>query len=302
MPSLHTLSIADMRVLCVVADAGSISAASEIIGYSQSGISRRIAAIERAAGAELVERLPRGVRLTEAGERLRARAREVVATADRAQQELAAGRHRRPPVRIGAFSTANAALIPLAARRMALVEPDVPLTVREHRSTTLLGWVVAGRVDLAVVSDYPTALPAAGVELQPLLEDPLLVALPADHRLARRSFGLADLASEAWIEGDATETVVLRDAARRAGFEPRIAHRVRDWNTKLAFVAAGLGVALVPGLAATSRRGDVVLSAAGGALPVRRVSVATASAPVDGTPAATLVSVLPAIVRELGLG
>jgi DNA-binding transcriptional LysR family regulator len=280
MPDLHGLTIGDLRVVRAVAEAGSISAAASALGYSQSGVSRRIAAVERAAGTTLFVRLPRGVQLTPTGARFHAHALRMMQAAVLAERDLADATDATRRLRVGSFSTANARLLPAALKRLSLTEPDLEVTVREHRSTTLIRWVTAGTVEAAVVSDYPSGtLRTDGVLLEHLADDPLVVALAPSHPSATaRRLALHHLADEPWIEGDPSETTVLRAAAQRAGFEPRIAHRVRDWNAKLAFVAAGLGAAIVPGLAATSSRSDVTLRSLPDDLPTRALYLATTAA------------------------
>jgi DNA-binding transcriptional LysR family regulator len=282
MSTLHGLTVDDFRLFAAVVDGGSISGAAAALGFSQSGMSRRVAAIEAAAGVPLLERRPRGVAPTAAGERLRGHARRVLEYVDLAERDLEGGHRGRRRLRLGAFSTANATIVPRALRGMLALEPGVDVSVREHRSATLLRWVGTGAIDAAIVSDYPRPLaPAADVVLVELFEDPLMVAVPELHpaaRLGRVPFGLDSLADAPWIEGDPSETDVLRGAAAEAGFEPTIGHRVRDWNTKLAFVDAGLGVALVPALALATDRRRIAAHLLPGR---RRHRVVSLAAPVD---------------------
>jgi DNA-binding transcriptional LysR family regulator len=298
MRDLHGLALGDFRVLCAVADAGSISAAAASLGFTQSGASRRIAALERAAGTSLLVRLPRGIRLTEAGERLRSRAQELLRTAALAHEELALTTGSRR-ARLGAFSTANSTVIPRALSRLASAEPGLRMSVREQRSPALIRAVATGAVDIAIVSDYPAVLDAPKeVDLDPLAEEPLVVALPHRHPLAGRPISLADLASARWIEGDPIETPVLLEAASRVGFEPNVVHRVRDWHTKLAYVGAGVGVAVVPGLAAASGFPDVVYRQLPGELPVRTMSWASTPPSGDDPSLALLRSIVEPVIHE----
>jgi DNA-binding transcriptional LysR family regulator len=85
------------------------------------------------------------------------------------------------------------------------------------------------------------------LDLHHLLNDPLMVALPAGHRVAhRKTLRLAELAGESWIEGFPDSSQSLAEACQRAGFRPRVEFAVREWTAKQGFVAAGLGLALVP--------------------------------------------------------
>jgi DNA-binding transcriptional LysR family regulator len=119
-----------------------------------------------------------------------------------------------------------------------------------------------GEIDVAVVSVYPhQALDTDQLDLRHLLDDLLTVALPAGHELARRGVvRLAELAEESWVEGFPDSAETLDDACRRAGFRPRIGFAARSWTAKQGFVAAGLGLALVPQLAAGTLRPDIALA------------------------------------------
>jgi DNA-binding transcriptional LysR family regulator len=261
-------TIDDLRVFCEVARLGSFTTAADAVGYTQSGVSRRVAALERAAGGPLFVRQPRGVRLTPAGEVLHRHALAVVDTLDRAAEEIAAVRAGTGGrLRIGAFATANAVVVPTAVAGLQRSAPDVATTVTEALTHELVTALRAGSLDIAVVSDYPSGdVPADGVELDHVCDDPLMVALPAGHRLAGEpAVDLRDLADESWIEAGrlAVDAVTLTAVAARAGFVPRTDITVPGWTAKQGFVAAGLGVTLVPRLAAGAMRSDIVL------LPVR---------------------------------
>jgi DNA-binding transcriptional LysR family regulator len=284
MTEPHGIDVAALRVFCAVARLGSFSAAAAALHFTQSGVSRRIAALERLAGSELFAREPRGVRLTPVGTALHRHATEILGRLDAAAADLAAlcrgtGGH----VRAGSFVTANAALLPAALRLLAADRPEVQVSVREDLTPDLLRAVRSGALDLAVVSDFPTGvLDAAGVELVPVCEDPLLVALPATHRLAgRRRLRLRDLAGDNWVvAGPQGRTgTMLAAACARAGFVPRTDFDVRSWTAKEGFVAAGLGVTLVPSLAAAAVRPDLVLRPLRDDLPPRRVAVALPASP-----------------------
>ncbi|GAA3396078.1 LysR family transcriptional regulator [Cryptosporangium minutisporangium] len=267
-------------MFCAVVDAGSFTAAAAGLHYTQSGVSRRIAALERISGGALFTRQARGVRATEAGRALHGHARDLIARLDAAAEDLRALRDGvGGRLRIGAFATANAALLPHALARFRAARGGVHTTVREALSPALLDGLRAGTLDAAVVSDYPTGtLDATGLELRELGEDPMLVALAYDHPLATApNLRLRDLASESWIEaarhGIGSETM-LAAACERAGFVPRSDIDAPSWAAKLGYVAAGLGVTLIPRLATAAVRSDVVLRSVADDLPRRRVCLA----------------------------
>lgn len=304
MTAEHAFEVEDLRVFREVARLGSFTAAADAAHYTQSGVSRRIAALERATGGPLFARRPRGVRLTPAGEVLHRHAVDILARLDVAADEIAALRRGTGGrLRVGSFATANAVLVPAALAELRRSAPEVQATVVEALTGSLVASLRAGTLDVAVVSDYPTGvIPSEGVELEHLCDDPLLVALPPGHRLAGEpAVDLADLAGESWIEagghGDAT---VLAAAAARVGFVPRTDITVPGWTAKQGFVAAGLGVTLVPALAAPAMRPDLVLRPVRDEMARRRVFVARPAAGGDLAAAARLTEILRAAARHAG--
>ncbi|WP_214411689.1 LysR family transcriptional regulator [Sphaerisporangium fuscum] len=291
----------DLRLLDVVARTGSFTAAADELSYTQSAVSRRIAALEREAKGPLFERLARGVRLTPAGTVLHRHARDVLERLDHAALELAAvhdGSGGR--LRVGAFATANAVLLPETLREFRQACPGVEVALVEGFSNRLLERLHEGSIDIAVVSDYPSGLvPGAEAELVPLLTDELLVALPPGHRLAHRQvIDLRDLRDENWIEGAPPgHPTMLAQSCARAGFTPRIGIRIGEWTGKLGYVAAGLGVTLLPSMAARAVRGDLALRPLGAYAPRRQVYAALPrTAPLAA--AATLLRLLRRAARE----
>jgi DNA-binding transcriptional LysR family regulator len=273
------LDVRRLRVLREVAQTGSFSAAAENLAFTQPAISRQIATLEQEAGTRLVERNARGIRLTPAGELLVGHADVILDRLHMARTQLEAltdltgGR-----LRIGAFPTANAALVPMAIAAFATAHPAVELRLEEDISRALLGRLVAGDIELAVVSDHETANdPPADVRIEPLMEDPLYVAFSRDHPLAHApGLTMADLAGETWIEGrDPTCAMPLQAAAYAAGFEPRIAFESAQWLGKQGLVAAGVGITLIPSLALATVSEEIVLRAIDDPLLRRTVSIAT---------------------------
>jgi DNA-binding transcriptional LysR family regulator len=260
MPPSHDFSTPLLRVFVAVAARGSFTAAAPILGYTQSAVSRQISTLEDEAGTTLFDRLPRGVRLTEPGRRLLPHAQAVLDRLDAARQELtdlselATGR-----LRVAAFATADAALIPQAIATFQRRYPDVQITLREGFTSGLLELLGAGEADVAIVS-YPTVQHLDGFDLRKLRDDFMYVALPPDHRLARRrQVRLTDLQDEQWIAGSSRPEDTLISACLRTGFQPRIGFVARDWMAKQGFVAAGTGITLVPALAAEAVRPDIKL-------------------------------------------
>jgi DNA-binding transcriptional LysR family regulator len=278
------LELDALRLFVTVADAGSFTAAATRLDYTQSAVSRRIAGLERQAGGPLFQRLPRGVRPTPAGQALYRHAVAVLEQLSRAGVELAAiHAGQAGSLLLGAFATADMWLVPRALRAFARARPDVDVVVVESRSRELADGVAEGALDLAVISDYPYGLPAAdGVATIRLCEDELLAALHRDHPLAAaEQISLHDLRDETWLQaayGD--RPTMLADACARAGFTPRKIIRIEEWAGKFGYIAAGLGVALVPGLAAWAVPPELVLRSLGDPALRRTVHLALPADPL----------------------
>ncbi|GAA2710131.1 LysR family transcriptional regulator [Actinoplanes palleronii] len=268
-----------LDVFRTVARLGSITAAARRLRFTQSAVSRQVAALEAEVGARLLDRLPRGIALTEQGRALLPYAEAVldrVAAARQAVGDLEALDAGR--LRVGAFATAVAALVPRALATFRDEFPGVALSLVEGMSPRLLERLVAGDADVAVVSSAPAGPPDSDrFELHHLLDERMLVAVPRGHRLARRrTVRLTELADESFIANSPrAEETLLGDSAA-AGFRPRIDIVVGEWTGKLGCVAAGLGVTLVPVLAARGAPADItLLRLHPDDVPVRKVYAAT---------------------------
>jgi DNA-binding transcriptional LysR family regulator len=270
-----------LRTFREVARRGSFTAAAEALGYTQSAVSRQISALEREVGAPLFDRVPRrGVRLSDAGESLSPHAEAVLERLAAAQRDIAAlGRLEAGQLRIGAFPSANAELLPRTLAAFRAEHPGVAPSLIEGTSPRQLARLEAGELHLAVVSaDARLPLEAERVELTHLLDEPMLVALPLSHRLAkRRAVRLAELAHGSWIVGDRSVQDPLLTLAPELAERGRIEFVAREWTAKLGLVAAGFGVTLVPALVvSTVRAGVAVVALHGDDAPARTVYLATA--------------------------
>jgi molybdate transport repressor ModE-like protein len=272
------LNVTRIRVLREVARHGSFSAAAESLGYTQPAVSRQIATLEAETGAVLVKRAADGARLTDAGGVLVRHADVIFAALDDAENELRAvmgleaGR-----VRLAAFSSAAASIVPLAIARFRDIHPGVELVVEILEEEESIPRLRCGELDIAL-SNGAEPVPGELIERIHLFDDPMYVALPSGHRLAERhKVRLCDLADEPWMLG-ATSTCpdarMFKRACHAAGFEPNISFENDDYHALLGFVAAGVGVALIPDLAARAAREDVVIRSLGTGAPVRQVMAA----------------------------
>ncbi|CAB4704075.1 MAG: LysR family transcriptional regulator [Actinobacteria bacterium] len=232
-----------------VARAGSISAAARALGWTQPAVSQHLRALERETGCALLLRGAGGVELTEPGRALLTRADAVAAHLHMAEQEMAAlTTLQRGTVRLAAFPSAAATLVPRAVAGLRRRHPDLDVTLAEAEPPEAVALLEEGAVDLALVFGYDDEpVGPAGLVWLPLGEEPVHLVLPPDHRLAqRRAVAPADLAEEPWVVGcpRCREHAVLVCAG--AGFEPQVRHVSDDYVVVQNLVAVGLGVALLP--------------------------------------------------------
>jgi DNA-binding transcriptional LysR family regulator len=277
------LNVARLKILKEVAYHGSFSAAAEALSYTQSAVSQQIATLEAETGLTLLERHPRGVSLTAAGQALVGHAEGILARLEAAEDALSAiAGLRGGRLRMASFPTAGATLMPLAIATFRESYPDVELTLSEGEPEEIAPRLRAGELDLALLFEFaggelPRPRDMARVEL---LQDRLFLALPREHRLAtRQRIRLEDLAREAWVQTSSSSPCarhVVR-SCHAAGFEPNVAFESDDYQTVQGLVAAAVGVALIPELALSVVREDIVIRALSPGSPVRQVFAAAPS-------------------------
>jgi DNA-binding transcriptional LysR family regulator len=283
------LDVRRLRVLREVAARGTIAATADALGYTPSAISQQLTALEREAGAALLERDGRRVRLTDAARLLVDRTERVLAELEAAQADLAAhAREVRGTVRLAAFPTAAATIVPRAMAAFSAAHPRAEVTLTELEPEQALPALKLSEVDVALVHEYDFSprSPDPGLQLTSLMEDDILVAVPEGHPALADRIALRGLRDERWVAGylDTACHRVVVTSCRAAGFEPRIAARTNDFRVVLALVAAGQGVALVPRLAADALPAGVAVRPAAGRRLRRRIDAA-ARAGSAGRPA-----------------
>jgi len=252
-----------LAVLREVAHAGSFARAAAALHHTPSAVSQQIAALERGAGAVLVQRSTRGVTLTDAGRVLLATADAIHAELQIAAQQLRALQAGGPQaLTVVTFPSAGEPLLaPALTTLTATAGQPVEVTVGEIEPDEALGSIRDGQADLALVYHFHTPAPprawpaAAGPgSYTALVADHLRLLVPAGHPLAGRpAVSLAEFAGERWIHGWGDTGGVLDMLAAVSGFHPRVACRSSDYRFTSALVGAGVGVALVPSLALTGR-------------------------------------------------
>lgn len=244
------MDLVALGTFVAVADAASFSRAADQLHLAQPAVSQQVKRLERDLGAELFHRSTRRVALTPAGAELLPRARAILAEVERARDEVRlveAGMAGR--VTIGFVGTATYELLPTVARSVRDRLPGVELELYgEQLSPSLEADLRAGRLDAAVLRDPD---PASELSVRPLRRERLVAVLPSDHPAARRSqVKLASLKDSAFVTHPSGHRSVMyaavMQACRKAGFSPGEVLEVRETATLVAFVAAGMGVALVP--------------------------------------------------------
>ncbi|MEV0396969.1 LysR family transcriptional regulator [Polymorphospora rubra] len=272
------LDVRRMQVLRAVVTSGSVTAAAAHLGYTPSAVSQQVAALEREVGIALLERVGRGVRPTAAGRLLTGHAAVIgryVAEAETALADLRAGRTGR--LTIHYFASVGPTLLAPALARLRREHPGVTIDPRLIGSGDPLPDVERGDADLAIVVRRPGDAPPPGIRVVHLHDDTYRAVVPGGHPLAaRRVIDLVDLAGEPWVgsepAGPCLEPII--DACAAAGFTPDFVAQSEDYATAQGFVAAGLGVGLVPRLGLGTRHPGVTVRPVRHPEPVRAIHVA----------------------------
>jgi DNA-binding transcriptional LysR family regulator len=248
------LTLVGLRVVFEVARTGSFSAAAGRLGYTQSAVSRQVAVTEKLVGAPLFTRHARGVRPTAAGEALVRHAGRVLDNVAAASQELAGMRDRLAGrLIVGGFPTATMALLPRAVARLLTSHPGLTVRLMEASTPSQLVALRRGRLEVAVLATGE-GLPEHdldGLHLSELRSGRGAgVAVAETHPFAVRDWvDSEELVDQTWVVGASVPG--SSEFGPWPGIEePQVSFAVRDWPTRLGLVAAGLGIAVVPGLAA----------------------------------------------------
>jgi molybdate transport repressor ModE-like protein len=275
------IDVRRLRVLRALADHGTVAAAAKALHLTPSAVSQQLAALEREVGQPVVERRGRGLVLTGAADVLLEHAHALFAALERAEADVAAhARGELGTVVVGAFPTALQSIAAPAARGLAVDQPRLRLELRDVESPHCFAALAEEAIDVAISMESASAPPPGGPRYarRALLDDPLDAVLPDDHPLADdETVALDALAGETWVgpsPGTSCHEVTMAGCAS-AGFSPQLVHRTNDFAALMAFVAAGLGVALVPRLAQGHVPSGVAVVPLRGPVPARRVFAAT---------------------------
>jgi DNA-binding transcriptional LysR family regulator len=246
------IGLGRLRLLRELEARGTVTAVAEALSFSPSAVSQQLARLERETGVTLLERIGRGVRLTDAGRMLAAHAESILASVDAAEAELAAEAetvHGR--LQVAAFQSAALALLVPALDRLRHNHPTLEIEVREADPEQTLPTLLLGDLDLVFADDYdPIPITHPLLDREDLLQDALRLVLPRDDPLAAAGqVRLPDLAERPWASGQAGSAysaAVDRACKELGGFAPRIRHRASDLLLLLSLVRAGRAVALLP--------------------------------------------------------
>ena len=281
------LDLTRLRVIDAVARHGSITAAAKELHYSQPSVTHHLTRLQAETGAQLLQRVGRGIRLTQAGQLLADRAAEIIGRVEAADAELSAhvglssGR-----VRLAGFSSAIGSLVPQAVAALARKHPGLQISLTDMHPPEALELLRTGTIDVAIIFRYDESEPEpVGVRLHHLLDDPLYLLSQRGKRK------LADLRSATWIAGCERCRSHLVSICADEGFEPRIGYTSDDMVVMQALVAEGLGVTTIPGLALRVHRADGIVA---NELPgsQRHVYAATYGEPPDPPAVAALLAAL----------
>lgn len=254
------VTLEGLRVCREVALLGSFTSAAHALGYSQPAISRQVAAMESALGQSLFVRDARGVSVTPAGSMLVEHAAGILGGVSALRRDLhALGDRLGGRVTVGAFPAAMSVLLPRAVALLAVEHPGLVVALTEASTPALLRDLRGNRLDVAVIG-AGTGLPDydfSGLRTRRVYIGDLVVAVPSGHRLSGSAeVAVGELTAEPWIAGTGSAGDP-QFAAWPTLTDPVIRYRVRSWPARLGLVAAGLGVCLLPEMAAASVPADV---------------------------------------------
>jgi DNA-binding transcriptional LysR family regulator len=266
------LDLRRLKVLREVARRGSFSAAATELMFSPSAVSQQIAQLEREVGMSLVERKSNGIAMTPAGELLLGHANAILARATDAEEELRQlGEGTIGRLRVAAFASATAALLPDVIPAFRSAHPRVEITLVEQDRKESLEGLRQGELDLAVVF-APSESALEGVLEMPLLDERIDVLLPLNHRLAGApTVTLEELCDEPWADCSGEP---VRDQFGALGVEPNVVFLSDHHRVVEGIVAAGVAIAFVPRLAQPPARRDVIVKAIAPPPPVRPIGIA----------------------------
>ncbi|GLB66526.1 LysR family transcriptional regulator [Arthrobacter mangrovi] len=292
-----------LALLVQVVEAGSITAAADLMMYTPSAVSQQLRKLEQEVGQPLLNRRSRGVSPTEAGQVLAGHARRIVQQMQAAHSDLdqLAGL-KRGSLTIGTFPTLAGSFLPVVIRVFKKRYPAVSLSVRSARFDELLADLQSGVTGLCLLWDYPwNPFQDESVRVTEVFRESTVILVSRGHPLAdREQVSIEELRNESWIVRAEAHPVVevLQRSAHDAGFEPAIGFLANDYQEAQAMVSVGMGVAMVPKTAVALQHPDVRVLSLGPAAPLRRILLAQRQDKVYAPAEVAFHSTLLEIARE----
>lgn len=281
------VTLVQLRVIDAIGRFGSVTAAAKDLHFTQPSLSHHISRLEAETGAQLLQPVGRGIRLTEAGQLLADRASEIIGRVDAAEAELTAlvglGAGR---VRLAGFGSVMSSLGPVAAKILDDRHPGLELALTDTHPEIALGMLRAGQVEVAVIFRYDESEPEEqDVRLVHLLDDPLhLLSLDGARTLEEHR-------GSPWIGGCERCRTHLVELCENAGFTPNLSAITDDSVVMQSMVAAGLGVTTIPGLALAAHHNPQIYAERLAVSP-RRIYAATYGNPPDPPATQALIAAL----------
>jgi DNA-binding transcriptional LysR family regulator len=258
------LDMRQLQALKSLAETGSIVGAARELQWSQPTVTHHLRSLGKTLGRPVVVSDSRGTTLSPAGQELLPFASEILALATRAERELTVSEADYRTLRLGVLPSIGGGILPPVLRRLR--DDGLVITVLEAESNELVALVASFAIDMAIVLAGPTLherLPPQA-RFTFLMREKLLLLLPLGHKLAGPSrVGFAETVGELWVMSPDPEDSVdlaLKHAAARHGFAPGVSVLSDDYSVIQGYVAAGLGVALIPESALAGRRQDVAVA------------------------------------------
>jgi DNA-binding transcriptional LysR family regulator len=292
-----------LRLLREFAERGTIAAAAAALGYTPSAVSQQLAALEREAGAVLLDRTARAAELTDAGRRLADHAERILAMVEAAEADLSAA-EPAGRVTVTAFPTAAVAFGPALVRRVRS-HPGLALLLRDTSGAEGLRLVRTGEADVALVDDWSGRLAGSGpLEFYHLVRDPLVLVLPRGHAAAdpARPVDLASLRDEPWMAapaGEPSRQAVDRLLADTGGMA-QAPWEFEGLSAILSLVARGIGIAVVPRLTLAAGDRRVTQRELPGSVQARDIYAVARTSSVRRPSVAVIVGALRAAAERLG--
>ncbi len=270
----NRMELQQLKYFVAVAEHGGFSRAAEACRVAQPSLSQQVAKLERELGQPLFDRLPRRVLLTDAGTALLERAREILSSVEDAQRSVLDGQPTPTgELRLGAIPTVGPYLLPPVLDRFRRRCPQVDLSIREDLTDRLLALLSLGELDLAVM-----ALPVdhSLMQVEPLGDDPMHLAVPPDHPLARRQRpALRELKHQSFVLLDEVHCLGQQtlNLCREEDLRPNIVCHGAQLATVCRMVELGMGISLIPRMACeTPDPSRMVVRRLGGTEPARTIA------------------------------